>query len=149
MLYIVFVPYKLTDLYLNHLLVILLTVIIILGLKKRSPLDNLFGELTYSTYLLHIPVLSAAAILGLKYPTESIAALILTYVLSLFVVKFIEAPLDKGRKILTARLLETADELPVKSSSASMYITAAFFVFLLVSAGYNIYRFGSIGLVSP
>ncbi|RUM94613.1 MAG: hypothetical protein DSZ28_02295 [Thiothrix sp.] len=142
MLYLVFVPYKLTNLYFNHLLVILLTVVIILGLKKRSPLDNLLGELTYSTYLLHLPVFTLVAVLGINASSKSLAAVVLTYVISIFVVKFIEAPIDKGRKFLTTELLKTAKTLPEKTHTASVYITVALFSFLLISAGYNLYLVG-------
>lgn len=136
-LYLVFVPYKMTNLYLNHFLVIFFTVFIILGLKKRSKLDDMLGELTYSTYLLHMPVMNLVMIVMVKY--QSLAALVLTYIVSLFVVKYIESPLDKGRKRLTTQLLKKAEDMPEETSSKAVYITAAIFIFLLVSGGYNFY----------
>ena len=139
-LYLVFIPYKFTNLYLNHLLVILLTVPILLGLKKRSPLDDFLGELTYSAYLLHLPVLGLVVAMGLDAPPSSIAAFVLTYIISLIVTKYFEAPLDRRRKRLTAGLLKTAEVTQEKANSTPVFITAALFGFLLVSAGYNLYK---------
>lgn len=136
MLYLVFVPYKLTNLYFNHLLVLLFTVVIVLGAKNRSPIDNFFGELTYSTYLLHVPVLSLLIFLGLDHP--GIIGIVCTYVLSLFVVKYIESPLDRLRSRITTVILKEADAMPVKNGIAGNYISIAVITFLVISAGYNL-----------
>ena len=147
-LYLVFIPYKFTNLYLNHLLIILLTVPILLGLKKRSPLDDFLGELTYSTYLLHLPVFALVAVMGLDALSPSIVAVVFTYVISLIVTKYFEAPLDRRRKQLTAGLPKTAEVTQEKANSTPVLITAALFGFLSVSAGYNLYKiYFSIALV--
>jgi len=135
-LYLVFVPYMMTNLYLNHLLVILLTVIIVLGLKKRSKLDDLLGELTYSTYLLHMPVMDFVSLLMAKY--QSTVAFIVTYMASIIVVKYIESPLDKKRKKMTTKLLDQAENRSEEKSVESMSIMVLILLFLLISGGYNL-----------
>jgi peptidoglycan/LPS O-acetylase OafA/YrhL len=145
MLYLVFVPYKLTDLYLNHLLVIVLTVIVVIGLKKRNRLDNFLGELTYSTYLLHMPLLMILTSTGLVHP--SIVALGVTYLISPLVVKFFEAPLEKRRKAITVNRLKTAKNDPLTSRSSGRYIVAIIFIYIAVSAGYNLYWVSVNGVI--
>jgi peptidoglycan/LPS O-acetylase OafA/YrhL len=135
-LYLVFVPYMMTNLYLNHLLVILLTVIIVLGLKKRSKLDDLLGELTYSTYLLHMPVMDFVSLLMAKY--QSTVAFVVTYLASIIVVKYIESPLDKKRKKMTTKLLDQAENRSEEKSVESMSIMVLILLFLLISGGYNL-----------
>ncbi len=137
MLYLVFMPYKLTNLYLNHLFVILLTVIVVLGLKKRNRLDNFLGKLTYSTYLLHMPLLMILASATASHP--SVVAFVATYVLSPLVVRYFEVPLDKYRKAISDKRLKAAKEYPSKSHSSDYYIVASILVFIGVACGYNLY----------
>ena len=136
-LYLAFVPYMMTNLYLNHLLVILLTVVIVLGLKKRSKLDDLLGELTYSTYLLHMPVMAFVSLLiANKY--QSTVAFIVSYMASIIVVKYIESPLDKKRKKMTTNLLGQAGNRSEEKSVESMSIMVLILLFLLISGGYDL-----------
>jgi peptidoglycan/LPS O-acetylase OafA/YrhL len=93
-------------------------------------------------------VFALVAVMGLDALSPSIVAVVFTYVISLIVTKYFEAPLDRRRKRLTAGLLKTAEVTQEKANSTPVLITAALFGFLSVSAGYNLYKiYFSIALV--
>ncbi len=138
LVYLTFAPYGLTNYYVNHLLVMLVAVIIVLGLKKRSKLDNLLGELTYSTYLLHVPLLESLAWLGIGF--ASIIALPLTYLLSFTTVKFFEAPLEARRAALTRRMLDGVPGEGPAALPGSRWVLGALAALLLSSGVLNLWR---------
>ena len=104
--------------------------------KKRSKLDDLLGELVYSTYLLHMPVMDFVSLLMAKY--QSTVAFVVTYLASIIVVKYIESPLDKKRKKMTTKLLDQAENRSEEKSVESMSIMVLILLFLLISGGYNL-----------
>ena len=140
LLYFAFAPYGLTNLYLNHVLVIAVATVLVVALKKRSPLDNLFSELTYSTYLLHLPVYEALLWFGVSY--AGIAALVMTYVLSFATVKYFEAPLEAKRAALTRAMLQDAGEAGGAAPLAgSRLVVGGFMALIIVSAFSNLWQF--------
>ena len=139
LLYFAFVPYGLTSLYLNHVLVILVSVVLVVALKKRSPLDNLFSELTYSTYLLHLPVYDVLLWYGVPY--ASAAALIGTYVLSFATVKYFEAPLEKRRAALTKVMLQDQGASSAAPLPGTRLVISGFLALIVVSGIGNLWQF--------
>jgi len=134
-LYIAFFPYGMTNYHLNHLVNVFAAAVIVIGFKKRSRFDSLLGELTYSTYLLHMPLFYVLQFYGVPFYT--VVALILTYVLSIATVKFFEDPIERKRAEITRNMLEgsriPATE-PIKRSVVALRLLA---VLLVVSGGYN------------
>jgi peptidoglycan/LPS O-acetylase OafA/YrhL len=143
LLYFAFAPYGLTNLYINHVLVIAVSTVLVLALKKRSPLDNLFSELTYSTYLLHLPVYEVLSWFEVTY--ASVWALFMTYVMAFAVVKYFEAPLERKRAALTAVMLQgTAGQQPVAPLAGGRWVAGMLFVLIVVSGVANLWKVGSL-----
>ena len=138
LLYLTFAPYGLTNYYVNHLLVMGVALVLVLGLKKRSKLDNLLGELTYSTYLLHVPLLESLAWLGLSF--ASVVALPLTYLLSFLTVKFFEAPLEARRAAITRRMLADVPADAPAALPGARWVLGALAALLIVSGLHNLSR---------
>ena len=138
LLYFAFSPYGLTSLYLNHVLVIFVSVILVVALKKRSPLDNLFSELTYSTYLLHLPVYDVLLWYGVPY--ASVTALVGTYLLSFATVKYFEAPLEARRAALTKAMLDGQDGVAVPTLPGARMVVGGFLALIVVSGITNLWQ---------
>ncbi len=141
LLYFAFAPYGLTNLYMNHLLVIVVATILVVALKKRSPLDNLFSELTYSTYLLHLPVYDVLLWYGV--PWASVWALFGTYLLSFATVKYFEAPLEKKRAALTRAMLDDVGASSPRPLAGGPLVIGGFITLIVVSAAANLWQFAS------
>ena len=135
-LYVVFIPYGLTNYYLNHLLNIGASVILVLAFKKRSKLDNLLGELTYSTYLLHVPLLRLFEFISL--PFYSVFALIATYGLSFATVKYFETPVERKRAAVTRNMLGDNPQLTTLPARGAKLVLGLLAALLLVSGIHNI-----------
>ena len=142
LLYFAFAPYGLTNLYLNHVLVIAVATVLVVALKRRSPLDNLFSELTYSTYLLHLPVHEALLWLGVSH--AGIIALVMTYVLSFATVKYFEAPLEAKRAALTKAMLSGAEAVDAPPLPGSRLVVGGFLALIIASAASNLWQFSHL-----
>lgn len=136
--YITFFPYHLTHYHLNHGLIVLLSAIIVLGFKNRSKFDNLLGELTYSTYLLHMPLFGVLTYYGVAYP--ALWALLTTYVLSYATVKFFEAPLERKRAEITRHMLADVADRTAHSLKGAPIVIGLLAVLLVVSAVHNVIK---------
>ena len=139
LVYFAFAPLGLTNLYMNHVLVVLVSTVLVLALKKRSPLDNLFSELTYSTYLLHLPVYEVLNWFEIAY--ASVWALFVTYAMAFAVVKYFEAPLERKRAAFTSAMLADVDrQLDRRPPGGSSWVLGALFLLLLVSGVSNLWK---------
>ncbi len=142
LLYFAFAPYGLTNLYLNHVLVIGVATVLVVALKKRSPLDNLFSELTYSTYLLHLPVYEVLLWYGVPWP--SVVALFGTYLLSFATVKYFEAPLEKKRAALTRAMLRDVDTASAAPLPGGRIVVGGLLALIVVSGLMNLWQFSAM-----
>ncbi len=137
LLYLTYAPFGLTNFYLNQLLVMLTGLVLVLGLKQRSKLDNLLGELTYSTYLIHVPVLESLTWLGAGH--AGLLALPLTYLLAFATVRYFEAPLERRRAALTKSML-AAPANGRETLGGGYVVLGGLALLLVVSAGFNLSR---------
>ncbi|HGG58339.1 MAG TPA: acyltransferase [Gammaproteobacteria bacterium] len=139
LLYMTYAPFGLTNFYLNQLLVMLVALALVLGLKQRSKLDNLLGELTYSTYLIHVPLLESLNWLGAGY--GGLLALPLTYLLAFATVRYFEMPLEKRRADLTRTLLSRPEaSIHRETLGGSRIVLTALAALLVASASLNLIR---------
>ena len=103
LLLIGYLPLGLGNVTLNLLLAVAAFAVLVAGLRGRSRLDQRLGDLTYATYLLHLPVAQVMAQLGL-IGDSMLPALPVTFVLSLAAVYGVEYPLNRLRARLSQRL---------------------------------------------
>ena len=96
--WVTYFPLGMTNSYFNQLFAGVVFSVLVAMLGQRPHLrriDRGLGDLTYATYLLHLPLLSLAQVAGLAYP--ALTAFVLTYVLSTALLFAFEAPLDRLR----------------------------------------------------
>jgi len=96
--WVTFFPLGMANAYLNSLVAVLLFVplVAMLGRPGSNPrVDRLLGDLTYATYLVHLPLLLLAQRLAL--PHAALWALALTYLASVGLLLGFEYPLDRWR----------------------------------------------------
>ncbi|MFO1322764.1 MAG: acyltransferase [Burkholderiales bacterium] len=98
LLWITYVPVGLTNLAVNHLLAGLLfapLVVILAARRAATRTDRVLGDLTYATYLVHLPLLVVAQQFAWPYPRAT--AFALTYAVALLLLWTFELPLDRLR----------------------------------------------------
>jgi len=98
-----YLPLGLGNVTLNLLLAVPAFAVLVAGLRGRSRVDRLLGDLTYATYLLHLPVAQVMAQLGL-IGDSMLPALPVTFVLALAAVYGVEYPLNRFRARLSQRM---------------------------------------------
>lgn len=134
-LYIAFFPYGMTNYYLNHVVNVFAAAVIVIGFKKRSKFDSLLGELTYSTYLLHMPLFHMLQFFGVPFYT--FFALALTYILSIATVKYFEGPIERRRAEMTRDMLSGSQIPATEPIKGTVIVLGLLGVLLVVSGGYN------------
>ena len=98
LVWVTYFPLGMANAYLNSLVAVLLftPLVAMLGRPSSNPrVDRLLGDLTYATYLLHLPLLLLAQ--RLAFPHATMWALALTYLLSVGLLLGFEYPLDRWR----------------------------------------------------
>jgi len=108
LLWLTYFPWGLTNAALNQLLAILLLTGVVAVLKdfgRGRRWDRLFGDLTYATYLLHLPLLLLLE--RLQVTGAPWWGLALTYLLAWGLLYAVEYPLDRWRERLHHRLAAT------------------------------------------
>ncbi len=103
--WLTYFPLGFTNAALNQLLAILVLTVLVATLKefgKGRKWDRLFGDLTYATYLLHLPLL----LLLERFQVAGAPwwGLILTYLLAWMLLYAFEYPLDRWRDTVHRRL---------------------------------------------
>ena len=96
--WLTYFPVGLTNTFANQLLAgVLFTLLVAaLGQRRHAPkADRVLGDLTYATYLLHLPLLILVQRLG--WPAPAVWALAGTYAGSLALLVAFELPLDRLR----------------------------------------------------
>lgn len=76
----------------------------IFELTKSSKIDRFIGDLSYPIYILHLPI-HAVMISQNFLPSKSIQTVIVTLVISILVVVFIERPIGRARERWTLKKL--------------------------------------------
>ena len=102
--WVTYFPLGMSNTYLNGLVAVLLYTPLVATLGQAGPdprVDRVLGDLTYATYLIHLPLLLVASRLG--WPSAPMWALALTYVVSIALLLGFEYPLDRLRDRLYAR----------------------------------------------
>jgi len=123
--WLTYFPLGFTNAAVNQLLAILVLTGLVAALKdfgKGRKWDRLFGDLTYSTYLLHLPLL----LLLERFQVAGAPwwGLVLTYALAFALLYTFEYPLDRLRDGLHRRLSATAGRPVSALSLASAAIVA-------------------------
>ena len=102
--WVTYFPLGMSNTYLNGLVAVLLYTPLVATLGQAGPdprVDRVLGDLTYATYLIHLPLLLVASRLG--WPSAPMWALALTYVVSIALLLGFEYPLDRLRDRLYAK----------------------------------------------
>ena len=102
--WVTYFPLGLSNTYFNSLLAVLLYTPLVAMLGQPTPnprMDRVLGDLTYATYLIHLPLLLVATRSGLSSAT--VWALALTYGISFALLLGFEYPLDRLRDRLYVR----------------------------------------------
>ncbi len=123
--WLTYFPLGFTNAAVNQLLAILVLTGLVAALKdfgKGRKWDRLFGDLTYSTYLLHLPLL----LLLERFHVAGAPwwGLVLTYALAFALLYTFEYPLDRRRDALHRRLSATTGRPVSGLSLASAAIVA-------------------------
>ncbi len=132
LLWLTYFPLGLPNTYVNHLLVVLLFTPLVATLGQRrsaSRTDRVLGDLTYATYLLHLPLLILAQRAG--WPGAPWWALALTYALSGALLWSFELPLDRLRD----RLYVRAQQRQLTQPSGSNRAVPAILILGVMAAG--------------
>ena len=101
---LLWVPLGFTNTPLNQVLLTLAFAVWVARLSRRPRTgrgEQLAGDLTYATYLIHVPILHLLQGSGFPYPVP--ATVVLSYGLGLLLVHGFEYPLDHWRESLHAR----------------------------------------------
>lgn len=117
----------------------------ILGHRRAAPrADRALGDLTYATYLLHLPLLILAQ--RLEWSSPRLYALALTYVLAVALLYAFELPLDRLRDRLYARARqrEGAGRTRSAEGAVALALTVLVAVAAGVSAWHNVLRAGTV-----
>ena len=104
LVWVTYFPLTMANAYFNSLIAVLLFTALVAVLGRPSPkprIDRLLGDLTYATYLLHVPLLLLAQ--RMAFPYATLWALALTYLISAALLVGFEYPLDRWRDRLYAR----------------------------------------------
>lgn len=125
--WLTYFPLGFTNAALNQLLAILVLTVLVATLKdfgKGHKWDRLFGDLTYATYLLHLPLL----LLLERFEVAGAPwwGLILTYALAWMLLYAFEYPLDRWRDAVHRRLSATSAPRVPSFGLASGAIVALF-----------------------
>ena len=110
---LLWLPLGLTNTPLNQVLLTLAFAVWVARLGQRPRVgrgEQLAGDLTYATYLLHVPILQGLQASGFAHPVLATAAL--TYGLGLLAVYSVEYPLDRWRAVLTAGGMKQERQAP-------------------------------------
>lgn len=133
--YLAIFPVGLPNRYVNALLILGLCPFVLIAFKGRSQADDLMSELTYSVYLLHIPIMTGIA--ALSIPGARPLTILVTYIVAYGLMKGFEEPLNNWRARYAGRLTNDshATEIHpwVRRSIAGM-----FFLFVGTTAAYNL-----------
>ena len=103
LLLVCYLPLGFGNVTLNQLLAVPAFGVLVAGMRARSRLDGWLGDLTYATYLLHLPVAQVMAQLGLV-GDSMLPALPVTFALALAAVYGLEYPLNRLRERLSRRI---------------------------------------------
>jgi peptidoglycan/LPS O-acetylase OafA/YrhL len=104
LLVLTYCPFGLTNTTLNQLFAVAALAVLLAQWSKRQAQqrwDRLCGDLTYATYLLHLPLYTLVQLLGVAYP--ALVALVTTYGLAVILLYGFEYPLDRLRDCLYHR----------------------------------------------
>jgi len=150
LLWLTYFPLGLPNTHVNHLLVVVSFTLLVAILGQRraaSRTDRILGDLTYATYLLHLPLLILAQRLG--WPGAPWWALALTYALGAVLLWTFELPLDRVRDRLYARARQRQAAQPPEQARALPAILIA----LVIAAGLtslwgNLWRAGEVRLLT-
>ncbi len=125
MFWLTYFPLGFTNAALNQLLAILVLTLLVATLKdfgKGRKWDRLFGDLTYATYLLHLPlllILERFQVAGAPW-----WGLILTYALAWMLLYAFEYPLDRWRDTVHRRLsAQSAPPVPSFGLASGVIVT--------------------------
>jgi len=105
-----YLPLGFNNVTLNQLMSVLAFTVLVAGLRGRGKLDQRLGDLTYATYLLHLPVAQIMAQLGL-IGDSMLLALPVTYALAFAALYLVEQPLDRVRDRVFHRLHDTGNDI--------------------------------------
>ena len=132
LVWVTYFPLGMANAYLNSLVAVILftPLVAMLGQPGSNPrVDRLLGDLTYATYLLHLPLLLVAQ--RLAFPHATLWALALTYVISVGLLLGFEYPLDRWRDRLYAKSGQGRAELRAGGAAVAL---PAISIGLLVAA---------------
>jgi peptidoglycan/LPS O-acetylase OafA/YrhL len=141
--WLTYFPLGFTNAPLNHLLVILCMAVLVAGLKNYAQgvrRDRFFGDLTYATYLIHLPMLLVLEQLAFAHPAAW--ALVLTYLLGALLLPAFEYPMDRLRDRVHDRLQRPIARGTREATPSFPIVTACVFVALTAAATASVLRNG-------
>ncbi|HVO90213.1 MAG TPA: acyltransferase [Casimicrobiaceae bacterium] len=144
LLWLTFFPLGATNTALNQFVAIGALTFMVAALCRFGGrrFDRFFGDLTYATYLLHLPMLLVVQHLGIG--GAAVWALVLTYALATILLYGMEYPLDRLRDNVHRRLSKQAATPTGATRSVAVALWALFAVAAIAAFARNALYGGSI-----